>query len=82
MLYKTRNIEKAAKWLKEGDKEVAFVIDEHNRLTLFTFAYWQFRYKTLKSFKTIIYTKKRHTFFYLLKTVSILTFGYYRVIEQ
>jgi hypothetical protein len=81
MIYRTQDIQKAVRWLSEG-KEVAYVISEKNGNQLFTFAYWQLRYRTFRSFRTIVYAKERDFLFYLLRFVSLLSLGYYTLIEQ
>jgi hypothetical protein len=58
----------------------AFLLHRKNRWSLFWFAWYQFRAKTIKEFKIIIYAAPLDGFFYLLKFVSFVSFGRYKLI--
>ena len=79
MTKQTSNIIKAAKLLKKG-VNVIYLINEKNGYQLFTFAYWQCRVGTLRSFRTIVYAREKDMLYWILKIFSIVSFGYHRLI--
>jgi len=74
----TQSIEEAAV-LCSVYKECTFVITQDNKYTLFMFAYYQAKYKTLNSFKNISYQKSKDALYYFLKLFSIISLNYYKL---
>lgn len=74
----TTNIKEAAQACARGER-VTFVINAQNKWSIFLFCMYQLRYKTLKDFKHISYQKPKDGFYWLLKTVDLLSFGTYKL---
>lgn len=78
-MVETSNIKEAA-YLCKHKENVVFILTEKNYSSLFSFWYWQYKFKTLRSFKTIRFQAKKRFLYSLLKSVEILTCRYYQVI--
>jgi len=61
-------------------KNTAILLHTKNRYSLFSFCWFQFKAKTRKEFRTIIYSAPKDFLYYGLKTASLLSLGYYRLI--
>ncbi len=77
-MIQTYNIEYCA-YLCSKKEKVTFVITKDNEMSLFLFCYYQWKYKTTRDFKTIIFKKQKDILYYFLKFISILSFNYYKI---
>jgi hypothetical protein len=75
------NIEQAAIACAQ-DEEVCFVITPENTASLFTFCYYQFKHKTTKDFRCIIYRRHKDLLYYFLHAISRLFFWRYTLIYE
>lgn len=74
----SKDIEEVARACKSGE-EMTFIITKENKLSLFAFCFYQFKYRTLKEFKTISYQKEKDLLYWFLKAVAIISFGKYKI---
>lgn len=58
----------------------ALLLHPKNRYTIFRYCLLQLQYRTLKEFRIILYAAETSWLYYLLKTSSFFSFGYYRFI--
>ena len=58
----------------------AFLIHTKNRYSLFRFCWLQWKARTRKEFRTILYAAPKDWLYYGLKCASVLSFGYYHLI--
>jgi len=58
----------------------AFLLHTKNRSSLFRFCWLQFKARTTKEFRTILYAAPKDFLYYALKCVSLLSFGMYKII--
>lgn len=58
----------------------ALLLYPKNRFSIFRYCPLQIRHRTLKEFRIILYAAKRSWLYYILKSASTLSFGYYRFI--
>jgi hypothetical protein len=61
-------------------KQSAILLHSKNRYSLFLFCWFQFKARTRKEFRTILYSAPKDLLYYGLKAASFLSFGYYRLI--
>lgn len=62
-----------------GYQKSAFFIYSKNKLSLFRYCLLQIKNHTLNEFRIII-TDQKSWFYYLLKSLSLLSFGYYQLL--
>jgi len=58
----------------------AYLINDQHLYSLFQYSRYQFHHCTLKEFRIILYAAQKNWLYYCLKGVSIISFGYYRLI--
>lgn len=64
-----------------GYKKSAFFIHSKNQFSVFRYCMLQIKNRTLNEFRIII-TAQKSWFYYLLKSVSSLSFGYYQLLSM
>lgn len=63
-----------------GYEKSAFFISSKNQYSVFRYCFLQAKHRTLNEFRTIVYTAQKSWLYYLLKTASLVSFGYYKLL--
>jgi len=61
-------------------EKTAYLVNAQHPYSLFRYCLYQFRQRTLKEFRIILYAAPKNWLYYALKVVSLISFGYYRLI--
>jgi hypothetical protein len=75
-MHVTKDIKQAALLCSRGER-VTFVITKENKWSLFSFCFYQYKFRTLKDFKHISYQKEKDGLYWFLKAVAVVSFGTY-----
>lgn len=76
-----KSIEETAIACARGE-EVCFVLTDENWRSMFTFCYYQLKYKTRNDFRCIVYQRPKGLLYYFLRLISIIFAWRYTLIYE